>query len=144
MRVVEHVGGLEVVTQIHNSIAFVGLTGVVTPGSLALVKAAVMATLAQAGRVMGFVVRLTNADVKCSASELTSLLDDLGPADQATVPAALVVSVEQMPLLKAHVWQCAWRGVVRQAFTDATSAVAWLNQRAEAAAQTRAGLTPAK
>lgn len=144
MHVAEHVDGVEVVTQIHNSIAFVGLTGVVTPGSLALVKAAVMATLAQAGRVLGFVVRFTHADVRCSASELTSIFHGDGPADQATVPAAMVVSADQMPLFKAHVWQCAWRGVVRQAFTDATPAVVWLNQRAEAAAQMRAGLTPAK
>jgi hypothetical protein len=139
MRVEEVVGGVEVVTRIHNSIAFVGLVGVVTPKSLALVKAAVIATLAGGGRVLGFVVRFTRADVKCSATELTSIFDGEGPEDQSTVPAAMVVTVEQLPLFKAHVWECAWRGVVRQAFTEAAPALAWLTERAETAAQARAG-----
>lgn len=137
MRIAEVVGGVEVVTQIHNSIAFVVLAGVVTPSSLALVKTAVIAALAEAGRVLGFVVRFTQADVRCSAGELTSIFDGEGPADQATVPAAMVVTVEQLALFKAHVWECAWRGVVRQAFTEGEPALAWLTERAETAAQTR-------
>ena len=144
MRIEEVVGGVEVVTQIHNSVAFVGLVGVVTPEALGQVKSAVIATLAEAGRVLGFVVSFSQADVRCTASELTAIFDGEGPADQSMVPAAMVVTSDQMPLFKAHVWECAWRGVVRQAFTEFAPALAWLTERAEAAAQTKVGRWPVK
>jgi hypothetical protein len=139
MSAAEVVAEVEVVTQVHESIAFVGLRGVVTPNALAQVKASVLVTLAEAGRVLGFMVRFNQADVRCSAGELTAIFDGDGPSDQSTVPAAMLVRVDQMPLFKAHVWECAWRGVVRQAFTDPAQALAWLTERAETAAQTRAG-----
>ena len=139
MHIAEVVGEVDVVMQIHNSVAYVELVGDVTPKSLGLVKAAVIAALAEAGRVIGFVVNFSRADVLCTASELTAIFDGEGPADQSTVPAAMVVTSDQVPLFKAHVWECAWRGVVRQAFTERAPAIAWLTERAEAAAQTRVG-----
>lgn len=137
------VGGVDVSVRVGASIAAVELCGEITPATLAAVKVAVLEVLAECGPVVGFLVHFDRADVRCTAAELTAIFDGETSADQATMPAAMVVTDEQFPLFRMHVWQCAWRGIVRQAFTSPTEAVAWLTDRAEVAAQTRASLMPA-
>ena len=132
-------GGVVVGTVVSGSIAVVSLDGVITSATLALAKGAVLGALVQAGPVLGFLVHFDRATVQCTASELTAIFDGESAADQATTPAAMMVREEQMALFQAHVWQCAWRGIVRQAFTDVAKALHWLKERAETEAQTRAG-----
>lgn len=136
------VGGVEASVQVGASIAAVRLCGEITPTSLVQIKDAVLAVLAECGPVVGFLVHFENARIRCTAAELTAIFDGGGVADQAAMPAAMVVTEQQMPVFRSHVWECAWRGIVRQAFTDVGDATAWLTARAEVAAQTRASLTP--
>ena len=132
------VGGVGMCTVVHGSIAVVTLSGVITPRSLGEVKQTVLLMLADVGPVLGFLVHFERSTVRCSAANLTAILESKSQGDQATVPAAMVVAPDQLPLFREHVWQCAWLGVVRQAFTDAAQARRWLTARAEVAAQTRA------
>jgi hypothetical protein len=129
--------GATVSTLVCGYIAVIQIAGVLTPASFGAIKAAVLLDLAEAGPVAGFLVHYERADVRCTAADLNALFDDEAAQSQATMPAAMVVRSDQLALFQEHSWMIAWRGIVRQSFTDAATARDWLRARAETAAQCR-------
>jgi hypothetical protein len=117
------------------NLAFVEICGFLDRERLMRARDVAIGHLEQAGAVGGWFVDFTEANVKLTVADLAALFD-AGPADaQVAMPAAMLVHRRDLALFQGHVWDVAWRGVVRRAFVCQVQALAWLKEREESAVE---------
>lgn len=120
--------GATVHTYVQNGVMILNVSGLATPGAL---RAFCEAEHTRQGPVYSILALFDMATVALDADSLTAPLKLEQTRARFSMPAAIVCRQFDLATFKQHARQCAELGIVREAFTATSPALAWCRAKAQ-------------